>query len=77
MEFKAKTAPPNLSVQDCKNACADYNYFALQNSGGECWCENNLQRITMHGEANCNANGGGLCNYVYDNLCAGGLYAAG
>ena len=51
----------------CRNACRDYNYFALQ-AGGWCCCENDWGHATRYGSTgNCYPNGAGWCNAVYSN----------
>jgi len=55
-----------LSYELCKDACSDYTYFGIQNNYYECWCDNDLDEVTKHGEGNCGVGGSGLCNYVYE-----------
>lgn len=55
-----------LSYELCKDACSDYTYFAIQANYYECWCDNDLDEVTKHGEGNCGVGGSGLCNYVYE-----------
>ena len=69
-KYRALRSGPHrrsYNVDTCSNACKDYKYFALQD-GNWCSCENDLNHATKYGPRYCGKNGGGYCNYIYENI---------
>eukprot|EP01084_Bolivina_argentea_P079506 144220_1 len=46
---KSKDNGKRFNVDKCKKECNGYKYFALQNDGQKCFCENNYELATKNG----------------------------
>jgi hypothetical protein len=65
-----KLGPSNydgFTKASCAATCSSYKYFAMQYNS-QCFCENDFAKSTKYGPAECGENGGGWCNYIFENV---------
>ena len=67
MRYRARPDLYDFDVKSCHELCSHYKYLGLQLNGRECYCDNDLEHVTMYGSKSCGLTGGNMCNFA--SLC--------